>query len=69
MEAEVVRLRRLDIFEEKEMGRCLQHKRARQNKERKRMEAEIRRVRIEEREREKVRKEIIKEREKFRRYK
>ena len=48
MEAEVVHLRRrLDIFEEKEMGRRLQRKRARQNKDRKRrMEAEIRRVRI-----------------------
>ena len=62
MEAEVVRLRRkIDEFEEKDMGRRLQRKRARQNRERKRrMELEIRqRVRIEERER--VRKEIIKE--------
>ena len=51
MEAKVVCLRRLDIFEEKEMERHLQRKRARQNKERKRrIEAEIRhRVKIEER--------------------
>ena len=35
LEAEIVRLRRLDIFEEKEMGRRLQRKRARQNKKRK----------------------------------
>ena len=46
LEAEV-RLR-LDIFEEKVMEGHLQRKRARQNNERKRMEAEIRRVRIEE---------------------
>ena len=44
MEAEVVRLkRRIDEIEVKEMGRCLQHKRARQNRERKRrMKLEIR---------------------------
>lgn len=72
LDAEIVRLkRRLDQFEEQAVGRRLQRRRARQNKERKRrMEAEIReRVRIEEKEGERVRKEIIKEREKFRRYK
>lgn len=55
--------RRLDEFERKEVGSRLQFKRAKQNKERKRgMEAEIRhRVSIEEREREKIRREIIKE--------
>ena len=61
LEHQIVRLkRRLDEFENKEVGRRLQQKRARQNRERKRrMESEIRqRVRIEEREREKVRKEI-----------
>ena len=59
--------RRLDDFEDKD--RLLQHKRARQNKQRKRMESEIRqRVRIEEREREGVRKEIFRER-RLRRYK
>ena len=70
LEHQIVRLkRRLDEFEDKEVGRHLQRKRARQNRERKRrMESEIReRVRIEEREREKVRKELIKERQRFRR--
>ena len=67
LEAQIVRLKRkLDEFEDKEVGRRLQRKRARQNKERKRrMESEIRRVRIEGRER----REIIKERERFKRYK
>ena len=65
LEYQIVLLkRRLDKFENKEVGRRLQQKRARQNRERKRrMESEIRRVRIEEREREKARKEIVKERE------
>ena len=65
LEYQIVRLKRLlDEFEDKEVGRRLQRKRARQNRERKRrMESEIRqRVRIEEKEREKVRKEIVKER-------
>ena len=52
MEAQIVCLkRRLDKFKDKEEDRLLQRKRARQNKERKRMELEIRQnVRIEERE-------------------